>query len=101
MRALTVTKKNAKIAIRTEAMARTGSDSRYPSTPGVSVSSKRTAPRTVAMTLNGSSRSYRSGAAAPAPVAIRLSPSLNDCTIIGIERISVMIPPVATAPAPM
>ena len=32
---------------------------------------------------------------------ISFAPSLNDSTIVGIARISVIIPPNATAPAPM
>jgi len=40
-------------------------------------------------------------ATAPARTEIFDSPMRNDLIMVGIERISVMMPPVATAPAPI
>ncbi len=57
MRALTVTKKNAKTAIKMDAMARIHTASRNPSTPGTSVSIVSTSGSTISTVRNDSSTS--------------------------------------------
>ncbi len=100
IRELTVTKKNANRAMRIDATPRTVTESRYPSTPGVRVRSRSTAASTTPTVRNERSRSVRSRAeSSPAESCPR--PMRNDSIIVGIDLISVMIPPVATAPAPM
>ncbi len=71
--------------------------------PGTRVSTGRMSQARISTrSCSDRSRSVRStagGVRAAAPICA--TPSLNDSIIVGIDLISVMIPPVATAPAPM
>ncbi len=104
MRLDTVTKKKAKMATRIAAKTRTVRDSMNPNTCGMTARKSTTRPTPINTTLKGRSSSVRLIACTTAEPSKRLRnpriPSLNEVTIIGMERISVAIPAVATAPAP-
>ena len=68
--------------------------------PGTNVRISSMAASHTSTVLKERSRSVRSTASAVRR-EICARPSLNDSIIVGIERISVTMPPVATAPAPM
>ena len=98
---LTVTKKNAKTAIRMAARARAAIESRNPSTPGTRVRTERIPRRISSTVFMPRSRSVRSTLPTSPDLPIWARPSLNDSIMVGIDFTRVMIPPVATAPAPM
>ncbi len=104
MRLDTVTKKKAKIATSSAPSTRTENDSMNPKTCGATARNRTTVSTPIPTKLSGRSSSVRL-IAAPTVVASRRarsprSPSLNEVMIIGVERSSVVIPAVATAPAP-
>ena len=68
--------------------------------PGTNVRISSMAASHTSTVLKERSRSVRS-TASDTPRLICANPSLNDSTIVGMDRISVTMPPVATAPAPM
>ena len=103
IRELTVTKKKAKMAMQTAASPRAQTVSRYPRTPGISVRARRMTPRkmpTVLKLRSSSVRSTRLGSPPTCWVSCP-RPSLNDSIMVGMDLMRVMIPAVATAPAPM
>ena len=71
--------------------------------PGMKVNTARIVSRKISMVRYEMSRSVRSTTTARADTwrVICCIPSRKDSIIVGMERMSVISPPVATAPAPM
>ena len=106
MRDATVTKKNANSTTQKAATARCGMSPTAPNTCGTSTSTAATTSTPIPTNFSGRSALVRvSGPAASAPAATRsvssFDPILKLATMTGMLRINVMMPAVATAPAPM
>ncbi len=103
MRDETVTKKNAATATSTAARARPPTWGRLLKTWGTKAMTRTSTPTPAPISVSGRSRWVRSPASPPAPSRARSwrAPTRKLSIIVGIERIRVIRPPVATAPAPM
>ncbi len=105
MRELTVTKKKAKRTTRAAAMARPQVNSMELNAWGTRVRTRKMIPAPMPTVRRDRSCSVRRIFSAASPAAIRsriwAAPILKLSIMVGMLRISVISPPVATAPAPM